>query len=379
MDAPSSLTTEARRVRELAKKDRRAATAAMAALSHDQQVGVICEAPLAERSRLLELAPAPEEIVKALPEAEFCFTVKAMGITDASWILDHATSEQIVAAIDLDAWSGLEIDPRALDVWLTTLAAAQEKTLLRTAQSIDPELSVRYLVEHVQVFMDPRDDDWQAPPGSQTLDGQFYVRALHENDDIATIMKLLDVLFREDYWLYFRMMQGVIWELPSYLEEWSLRWRTGRLRDLGFPAWDEAMRIYGYLRPEKRSEIPDAASPLDVSGWDLPVWISGLPAASDSRHLVFRALSQLDARERQAFFYAFVAMANAIAVADSLPLGDAETLPLALDKAARVTSRGLEYLSSENAISPSEVLRRVHLERLFRVGANLEPETPTRS
>ena len=302
-----------------------------------------------------------------------------MGITDASWLLDHATSEQIVAAIDLDAWSGLELDPQSLDVWITTLAAASNATLLRATQSIDPEVTVRYLIEHVQVYMDPRDDDWQAPPGSQTLDGQFYVRALRDNDDIATIMSLLDVLFRDDYWLYFRMLQGVIWELPSNLEEWSLRWRTGRLRDLGFPAWDEAMRIYGYLRPEKRSEIPNVSSPLDVSDWDLPVWISGLPAAADSHHLVFRALSQLDAQERQAFFYAFLAMANAIAIADGLPLGDAETLPLTIEKAARVTSRGLEFIGSENGIAPSEVLRRVDLERLFRVGANLQPEAPTRS
>ena len=54
-----------------------------------------------------------------------------------------------------------------------------------------------------------------------------------------------------------------------------------------------------------------------------------------------------------------------------MPLGDAETIPRAIERAAEVTSRGLDYLSRENATDPPEVLRRVTFERLFRVGHNL--------
>ena len=379
MDARSALSTEARRVRDLALRDRRAAAAELASLSLEDQVALICEAPLRDRNRLLTLAPAPEEIVPLLPDAELCFTVKAVGITDASWILDHASSTQIVAAIDLDGWSGLELEPSSLDLWMATLAAASETTMLRAAQSIDTEVIVRHLIENAQVFLDPRDNEWQAPPGAQTLDGQFYILALQENNDIAAIMAMLGVLFRNDYWLYFRMMQGVIWEIPTDLEEWALRWRTGRLQDLGFPPWDEAMRIYGYLRPEHRAEIPAGASPLELQDWSLPVWITDLPAASDARHLVFRALSELDPSERQAFFYAFIAMANTIAVADRMPLGDAETLTGAIEKAAKTTSLGLAFIAEGNGLSAPEVLRRVELDRLFRVGSNLAPKAPADS
>ena len=54
-----------------------------------------------------------------------------------------------------------------------------------------------------------------------------------------------------------------------------------------------------------------------------------------------------------------------------MPLGDAETIPRAIESAAEVTSRGLDYLSRENATDPPKVLRRVTFEHLFRVGHNL--------
>lgn len=373
MDARSALTTEARNVLALARKDRRAATEALASLSLPAQVAVVCEAPVRERSLLLELSPHPESLIPLLPEAEFCFTLKAVGLTDASWMIAYASSSQIVAGVDLDAWSGPLPDIDALEPWIATLAAAGEPALLRGARSLDAEMLVRYLRERITVLLDPRDDDWQAPPGAQTLDGQFYFVATRENDDIAHIVRLFDVLFREDYWLYYRLMQGSIWELDTDLDEWALRWRTGRLQDMGFPPWDEAMQIFGYLRPDARAEIPETHESLDTNAWSLPVWMPGLPAAHDSRHLVFRALADLENSERRGFFYSFVGVANAVAVAENMPLGDSETLPRALERAATVTSAAIEFLAERNGLPAVEILRRVDLKRLFRVGINLSP------
>ena len=373
MDARSTLTTEARNVLALARKDRRAATEALALLSLPAQVAVVCEAPVRDRSLLLELSPNPESLIPLLPEAEFCFTLKAVGLTDASWMIEYASRSQIVAGVDLDAWSGLLPDLDAFEPWIATLAAAGEPALLRGTQSLDAEMLVRYLRDRITVYLDPRDDDWQAPPGAQTLDGQFYFAARRENDDIAHIVRLFDVIFREDYWLYYRLMQGAIWELDTDLDEWALRWRTGRLQDMGFPPWDEAMQIFGYLRPDARTEIPEIHDPLDMDAWALPVWMPGLPAAHDSRHLVFRALADLDGDERRGFFYSFVGVANAVAVAEKMPLGDAETLPQALERTATVASAAIEFLADQNGLSAVEILRRVDIKRLFRVGINLSP------
>jgi hypothetical protein len=217
------------------------------------------------------------------------------------------------------------------------------------------------------------DEDWQPPEGTQTLEGQFYFRALGDKDDLADIVVLLRTLFEEEYWTYFRLMQGVVWELESDTTEWALRWRSGRLEDLGFPPWDEAMPIYRFLSPEERVALPEKDREFAVESWALPVWLPQLPDAPDARRRVFRAIAELDPEERRSCFYEFVAMANKIAVADQLPLSDAESTPQAIEKAARFMSDGIEHVAREHGLSDPAVLRRVSLERLFTIGANLDP------
>jgi len=163
-------------------------------------------------------------------------------------------------------------------------------------------------------------------------------------------------------------------ESLTEVQEWALRWRSGRLEDLGFPTWDRAMRIYGVLRPTQWADIPEEANTVEAGNWELPVWITELPATRESGHSLFHAVSELDEEERARFFFAFIALANQISVADQKDLGDAETLPATLEKAAHVSSLGLDYMASENNLAPAEILRRVSPERLFRVGVNLAPE-----
>ncbi len=343
-------------------------------MSLDAQVGLVCDAPLSRRAELLDLLPKPEAVIPRIPEAELCFTVKALGLADSPWILEHATPAQISTCIDLDAWSGTLPDRRALDTWIDALAETEDEAFLRSVHALDPEMLVLYLKGRVDVALKPNDDDWQPPEGAQTLDGQFYYSAHRTDDDIAAIGRLLRLLFERDYWTYFRMMQGVIWELDSDNEEWALRWRNGRLEDLGFPPWEEAMAIYTTLRPSQLAAIAQDARPLDIREWQLPVWIPQLPAASESGPLVFRTIAQLADHERRAAHSAFIAPANLGAGPDRMPLGDAESTPRAIEKAAHWISEGLAFVASENGIEPVEVLRSVPLQRLFQIGANLNPQ-----
>jgi hypothetical protein len=266
-------------------------------------------------------------------------------------------------------------DRAKLDHWMATLAEAGNETLLRAAQALDPEALALYIRSHAYVILKPAgDEDWQPMEGGQTLEGQFYYSARDPKDDLDVLTKLLHALFQKDYWLYFRMMQSVEEELEVELEEWALRWRTGRLEDLGFPSWDESMRIYGFLRPERFADVPEEATPLDFSEWAFPVWIPELPSVGDERQSIFRAVAELDQEERRGFFYAFIALANMVAVADRRGLGDADTLPDTIAKAATVASLGLDHIAGAKNWSAADTLRRTSLERLFRVGVNLSPE-----
>jgi hypothetical protein len=290
-------------------------------------------------------------------------------------VLDHATPQQVVACLDLDAWNGTDPDTGRLDAWMDAIADTEDAVLLRAIHAIDPELFVIYLKSRVEVTQKPVEwEGWDPPDGAQTLDGQFYFGALRDDDDTAAILKILRELFQHDYWTYFRMMHGVIWELDSENQEWAGRWRTGRLQDLGFPPWDEAMSIYHYVAPAERAVLPEGEGALDLGEWQLPVWMSSLPARRDAQHLLYRVVAELPDDERRSAFYALVAIANKVAVADRMTLGDAEVTPRAIEKAARWISGGLEHVATQNGVDAAEVLRRASMEWLFRVGASLDPE-----
>lgn len=375
MDTKTELTPQVRELVRLAQTEAKAARAAMDRLSVEEQVAVVCQTPLAMRVRVLNLAENPEALVPLIPEAELCFTCKAIGLDDASWLIAQATPQQLVACVDLDAWKGLTPDIGKLDIWMASIVEAGEEAIFTAASSFDPEVLALYLRAHADVELKPSgDEDWQPPEGGLTLEGQFYVIARKKNDDIAALMRVLRVLFEKDYWLYFRLMHSVREESLVEVQEWALRWRSGRLEDLGFPSWDRAMRIYGILRPTQWADLPEDPHIVDSGNWDLPIWITDLPTARESGHSLFLAVSQLDEEERARFFFAFIALANQVAVADQNDLGDAETLPATLEKAARVGSLGLDFVASENNLEPAEVLRRISPERLFRVGVNLAPE-----
>lgn len=374
MAAISELPADVRDLFALARSDRRAAENAVGALSVDEQVALICQTPVARRAELLDLVPEPERVVPALPEAELVFTVKGIGRADTAWLLAHATDDQLVACVDLDAWNDLVPDRESLAEWIATFGEADDETLLRGAQALDPELIMLWLHDRAEVVMKPNDSDggqgWSPPGGGSTLDGVFYLVAKRSSDDLDVAMRLLTLLFESDYWFYFRMLQSVAWELPTESEEWALRWRAGRLQDLGFPSWEEAMAIYAQPRRDELERLPDTAP--KVGEWHLPVFMPELPAMADAELSLFRAAAALDDGARRAFAYAFLALANQVAVADKLPLGDAESIPKAIEKAAKVASRGLDALAERFGVDPVVVLRRAPLMRLFRVGVHLD-------
>jgi hypothetical protein len=73
-----------------------------------------------------------------------------------------------------------------------------------------------------------------------------------------------------------------------------------------------------------------------------------------------------------------LAVANKVAVAYDLPLSDVESVPTALDEAVRISSRGIEELSARHGLAGEDVLRRVPLEEIFRVGVAFFPEKAER-
>lgn len=359
-------TPDADSLLALARRDPDAARAALDALPPRAQAALVCTAPHADRGDLIDLLERPERVIPLLPAAEVCFTARAIGLADAGTLLVHATLAQVRTAVDLDAWRGDAPDRASLGDWLLALADAGEENLLRALEGLDRELVVLWLRDAADISV-RETDDFHAPHGAMTMDGVFYLVPRRDGDYLELVMTALRVVYEADPVFYRALLYGAMSESDADCEEFALRWRTGRLADLGFPAREEALRAFGYVRREDRAKLdPAAAAPAArATSRALAVF----PFTGE--HAIFQAARTLPAPARDAFGRRFLALANQVAVASGLPLGDPASIPRAMERAAETASRGLAHVASARGLAPDEVLRRVSLERLHRVGASL--------
>ncbi len=382
------LPAEARRILDLARTDRATARKALAQHSAADQAKLLLETPISRRTALLDLVDQPEEVIPALPAADVCLMARSIGLEEAGWLLSCATDEQLQASVDIDAWDGFVPDQMRLREWLAAFADAGEETMLRATRVIDFEVLVLHLRQRAIVVLKTNEDDWEPPDGGQTIDGVFYFVPRVMGDDMGELLSLIGTLFNNEYWTYFRLAQGAIWEIDVETEEWAYRWRRGRMEDLGFPDPDDARRVYSFIRTANLADLP-APSPvhvrhpsedLDDEEEDpyLPMTMPPLPTETTGEHAVFRAMAALPDKDRERVRQTFLVLANRVAMADSLPLGEPETLEETVKRAAELTSKGLEHLMAAHGLAGADVLMRVSLERLFQVGHQLTPNKPAK-
>ena len=349
-----------------ARIDRRAAKELLRAFDQSVQASICQELRPGLRSEFLMLVDHPEHVVPLLPSTELCITMRAGAMSEAAWLLELATPEQRQACLDLDVWNGASLEiPRLLE-WIDALIEAGRPTLARAITELDPELWVLLLKRNADIAIVGREDE--PPDGYFTEDGVVYVRA-RSDDDFARLREVLQTAFADTQPDYWRFVYGALHEHETECEEFALRWRVGRLADLGFPDREWAMQAY---RPLDPAEI----EPVALTQWQgeltqlaqrvtLPRALSGT--------LVGEALSALPAESASDILGYVLGVANSIAVADQIPLSEEESVPAALRKAVAGIDVGLRELARRRDQSPEEVLQVTRPLDLFRVGVTCEP------
>ena len=350
----------------LARKDRAGARARLRALDPDDLAQACEELQPELRSEFLLLLDQPEVIVPRLAEAAICIAIRAGGMSEAAWLLELATSDQLRACFDLDCWNGYELDqPRVIE-WLDSLIEAGRSTLVRAIRETDLELWVLALGSMTEVEVLGKEDI--PPDGWFTVDGVVYFGP-REGVEFAHVREIADATFHAAQPLYWLLVYGLLFESPAECEEYALRWRNARLNDLGFPDREQAMQIYRPLGAEEppvweSSRVADENAAALMPSLDLPERLRGT--------LLGQALLELP-MERAADILGYVlALANAVAVADQLSLSDSETIPRAIGKALRGVESGLRETARVQARRPSEVLDETRASDLFRIGATLD-------
>jgi hypothetical protein len=320
--------------------------------------------------------PHAAELVPKLPVQELYYAIQEVGLADAHDLVALASPEQVRGFFDLDVWDRDALDLERMRAWVDVLVAAGPLKLQAAVEALDPEQVALFVQKQARVYdlTLPDDPPPEEPEGHfyPTPDGFYLLDILPEGETGKTVERMIDWLYRADPEHARKWLMAAKWELSSDLEEWSYRWRTGRMSDLGYVDYYEALSIYRYLDPG--SVRPDEntiqqVTPSADQGSALPVQLAG---ALDERSFFARALATFsDQAEIDRLQGLLLLLLNKAMAADLVAPGDVDAAQKTLDRTVGTLGIGLEYLSRGDLVAAGGVLHSVALERVFRVGFSL--------
>lgn len=326
----------------------------------------------ARRVEFLETAERVDEIVPLLPEADFTSTVRGSGIEESGWLVEFASPEQRVAAVDLDCWRDFRFSPSRLFEWIDAMIEAGPETLAAAFDELDAEIWVLALRTMGDFSVSGLEDAYFND--GTAIDGMVYYNA-HSAEHEDRLHEILSTALYYAPSHFYPLVYGAIYESHAETEELAARWQQSRLADLGFPEREQAMRAYAPLKVDEAPvlDIRPEAEPGAVVGA-----ASRVPALLGGS-LLGEAIAGLSVHRSEAVMNDILAVANALAVADRLPLAEPETVERSLAKALRGIECGLAEVARSQNLPASAVLDATPPLDLFRIGATLETELRPRA
>ena len=323
-------------------------------------------------------ADNPAAAVAELSALEIYQLVKEVGFADAHDLIALASPEQVRGCLDLDAWDRDQVQIAAMEPWLSAVLDAGFEKLGQVWQTLDPELAALLLARQTYIYdlsLGEEVPDDEERPLYFTPDSFFAIAATTDDDEAASLInRLLEDLYRADMVQARHTIMAARSEPLAELEEMSYRWRSGRLADLGYADYYEALEVF---RPLDTTSVSVGEGTEDHLGHAAPGDEAGTPRALPmplaeqvvGKIFLARALGQLgDASEEERIEAAFLVLTNKVLSALRISPGDDDGLRWGADYALGATALGLEIVSHGDLDRAADALRTVSLTRLHRVG-----------
>jgi hypothetical protein len=350
-----------------------------------EQAQLVVDDPLSLDTR--DDAPA---LVRSLPVQSFVTVARKLrGEQRLDLVLPHASAAQITGIFDLDAWERDRLAiPRARE-WLDRIidayreAAVERGRLSRLIHDTDAEMWIlaNSAATAVAELDEPDNDeqrqqvleDMSALRTWETPDG-FFVVGVPDNELGRMALRVLHAVYEDSIVEGRKLVSAIKWSLHAEVEEDLLRWRKGRLADLGFPEWDEAMRLFSPLaRDAVSGRLEDDDEPRPEA--HVPRESSALPPAElgRGRELLSRVMQLLDDEEYDLRLREFLLLANELMAAQRFEPGDEALQERAVGQAQATLNLACELLlAGEPKDDPeayiAERISSVGLRKLFRFG-----------
>ena len=349
-------------------------------MNSDEREGVIplsrfraalARARRGRRAEAILSEPEAEKLVPRLPVQELYYAIKEVGLEEARDLVALASPEQMRGFLDLDAWEKDRLDETKLREWIDAVVDVGPQKVKAVFERLDPEVVALYIQRHAKVYDLTLTEALPDEPEGHfypTPDRFFLLDVLMPGEAGKAFERAIDWLYRADLDFARHAVMSARWEMPSDLEEHAYRWRTGRMGDLGYVEYYEALSIYRPLDPSSVSL--DESSAQNVAppepGQTLP---TQLATVLNEGSFFARALGTIgDEAGIDRLQALLMLLVNKAMAADLVEAGDIERGRQTLERVVGYLDIGLEYLSRSDMHRAGLALKQVALERIFRVG-----------
>lgn len=325
---------------------------------------LLATAPGRRKLQIIYDSPDPRLFVRRLPAEDLYFAIREIGLADAAEIVAMASPGQFRTFVDLDAWDRDRLAPTRVLEWLRLAreGGSSSNALRDKRKALDPEVLLLVLKTMTIIHSLEENDDPILMSGNcvRSADAKYIVEITDEDDDGVMARRLVEDFIDDNPFEATRLFEAVRWELATELEETALRWRTGRLRDLGFPELEEAVQIWRPLPAEWR--------PPAVGTRSGPV--TGVPALllASARVGLFldRAAAKLPDDDRPRFNEGLIYLLNCALVAEGVEPKDADLARETLASTRDLLSLGTELASAGDEEVAAGILATTSAPELFR-------------
>lgn len=334
------------------------------------QLDIVLRARGKERLHYLFLSENPGELVQRLPELEVFLTVKEVGEKDSLDLISITTPEQFQYLLDLDFWKKDQLDPEKILHWMEILLECGEEKVSQLIRSADLEFIALLLKKFIRVTtMEGELLEVRERIPLFTLDQHYFIDYLGKGVR-EVFQPFLEILYRIDSERYRILMEALIWELESELEEEGYRLRNARMADYGFHDFEEALEIYRFVNPDsltlEKNFIPGRGQEeTDKSNPTFYLTFQNEGPFFSSILSKIENLAELNRLKEE-----ITALCNKAIIAEAIDLLQIDEMERVTRKVFHYLNLGLQYLSSEEETKAFEILRFLPIQRIFQCGVS---------
>ena len=329
-----------------------------------------------QKYQMLQRSDHAVELLDRMTPTDLLYMFDAVGRTDTMDMVLKLSPERLIRMFDLDCWQGDEYDQDKQLDWFGYMLQENIDDGPEKIATLEYEYLLLFFSRHIRVHRPEWNDYPEAATADKlvTVDDYYHIEFLDpDSPRTERLVVLIQNMYRAAFETYGRIMEGLIWESPSGLQEFNFRSRNDRLQDWGYPEYLDSLGILAAEDPEKiRQNLLRTLPPepkMDVVSLAHPPTV--LHKLFESPSFFLDALAKIPDERR-------LALATELAYAGNRALVAFKALSN-LDQAERTLAHthgflaiGLEYLSEGDVERAADLLTKTPLWHIVRLGYNLQ-------